>query len=193
MLFNDWAQHNVSDVADPIAVPLDGFVKTMYSSIMLDLGPQLDKSNALVSGKTIDYLLHRSKEPNYPYLTKNIPINTAYDFYKDSIAPLSEKPAQIYTQYVCSVPELRSGWALAVSIIVADLVLISAFWTALNWAATKWLSLKDDNWNHCPGCASSERVDCEANTTQYRALSLKDNSRDTVTSIGSIPKRRSTD
>jgi hypothetical protein len=195
MLFGDWAFHNVSefnviDASKPsssLAVLLDGFAKTLYSSIMLDLGPQHNVRNALLDVKTIDYLYNRSQLQSI-YFSENIPAETAYEFYRDKDAPLSEKPAQIYTQYVCSVPELRSGWSLVVSIIVADLVLISAFWNVFNWAATKWLSSKDENWNRCPGCAGDGKIDCEANLPQYHTLNQKDSSHNLVKSEGTSAK-----
>ena len=102
----------------------------------------------------------RSFFQNFSYIDmlapppKGVPRSETYNFYKDLIAPLPQQTnrSQIYSQYACSVPVMKSGVSLAISIIVADVVFLSAVWTILNWCTTKWLTRSDHTGSVCPCC-----------------------------------------
>lgn len=65
-----------------------------------------------------------------------VPMNVSYDGFKDSMGPLGTTDSQVFSNYACSVPVLKSGGSLFVSVLVADLVFLSVLWTLTTWAAT---------------------------------------------------------
>lgn len=141
---NNWALIPLSQMNDTdLASAIDGFAKAFYSSILLDLG----SPSPLTDGDSITYLL---SQRNVSVL--GVRSRDAVDTFKDEMAPLNSTAAQLSLQYVCSVPKQKERFSMVISIIIADLVLLSAFWSFFNWAATKWLSSQTPNWNHCPGC-----------------------------------------
>ncbi|KAK2601450.1 hypothetical protein N8I77_010899 [Diaporthe amygdali] len=141
---NNWDPILVSQMNDTgLATAVDGFAKAFYSSVLLDLG----SASPLTDGNSITYLL---SQRNVDVL--GIPSAKAVNTLKDETAPLNSTAAQLSLQYVCSVPKQKDRASMVVSIIIADLVLLSAFWQCLNWAATKWLSTQTQQWNYCPGC-----------------------------------------
>ena len=141
---NNWNPIRVSEMNDTgLARAVDGFAKAFYSSILLDLG----SASPLTDANSITYLL---SQRNVSVLgVKN---TKAVDTFRDEMAPLNSTAAQLSLQYVCSVPKQKDRFSMVVSIIIADLVLLSAFWQFLNWVTTKWLSARTQNWNYCPGC-----------------------------------------
>lgn len=141
---NNWDPIPLSEMNDTgLASAVDGFAKAFYSSILLDLG----SPSPLTDADSITYLL---SQRNASVL--GVKAGRAVDTFQDEMAPLNTTAAQLSLQYVCSVPKQKERFSMVISIIIADLVLLSAFWQFLNWAATKWLSSQTPNWNHCPGC-----------------------------------------
>ncbi|KAG6355297.1 hypothetical protein INS49_003258 [Diaporthe citri] len=140
----NWDPIPLSEMNDTgLASAIDGFAKAFYSSILLDLG----SASPLTDGNSITYLL---SQRNVSVL--GVSNKKAVDTFKDEMAPLNSTAAQLSLQYVCSVPKQKERFSMVVSIFIADIVLLSAFWQCLNWAATKWLSAQTPNWNYCPGC-----------------------------------------
>lgn len=141
---NNWDPIRVSQMNDTgLARAVDGFAKAFYSSILLDMG----SASPLTDGNSITYLL---SQRNVTVLgVKN---TEAVETFKDDMAPLNSTAAHLSLQYVCSVPKQKDRFSMVVSIIIADLVLLSAFWQCLNWVATKCVSAQNQNWNHCLGC-----------------------------------------
>lgn len=141
---NSWDPIPVSEMNDTgLGSAVDGFAKAFYSSILLDLG----SASPLTDEDSITYLLSQRNASVY-----GVSPGKAVDKFKDEMAPLNSTAAQLSLQYVCSVPKQKDRVSMVVSIIIADIVLLSAFWQCLNWAATKWLSTQAHDWNHCPGC-----------------------------------------
>ncbi|KAI3392301.1 hypothetical protein diail_5909, partial [Diaporthe ilicicola] len=141
---NSWDPILISQMNDTgLATAIDSFAKAFYSSILLDLGG----ASPLTDARSITYLL---SQRNVNVL--GAPQDQAVATFQDEMAPLNSTAAQLSLQYVCSVPKQKDRVTMVVSIIIADLVLLSAFWQCLNWVATKWLSTQTQDWNHCPGC-----------------------------------------
>ncbi|KAL1866692.1 hypothetical protein Daus18300_006636 [Diaporthe australafricana] len=141
---NNWKPILVSQMNDTgLGTAIDGFAKAFYSSILLDLG----SASPLTDEGSITYLL---SQRNVSVL--GVPTTKAVATFKDEMAALNSTAAQLSLQYVCSVPKQKDRFTMVVSIMIADLVLLSAFWQCLNWAATKWLSVQTPDWNYCPGC-----------------------------------------
>lgn len=121
---------------------LDAFAKSYYSAVMWDLN--FDRSNAFANINATQYL--------------TTTINTAIE--NTTIVPnpilgssdLVGKPAQFEIQYICSVPRKKDMGSLIISVVVADIVLLSVFWKLLNWVTLRYLRRRDPTWNLCPGC-----------------------------------------
>lgn len=141
---NNWDPIPISQMNDTgLASAVDGFAKAFYSSVLLDLG----SPSPLTDAGSITYLLSKRNVSVLGVSNKK-----AVDTFRDEMAPLGSTAAQLSLQYVCSVPKQKDRVSMVVSIIIADIVLLSAFWQCLNWAATKWLSAQSRDWNYCPGC-----------------------------------------
>ena len=146
-----WVNGNGPD----IALQVDGFAKALYSAVLVDLG-QTSSPNALTNATALEHLL--AVEDNMTWLPgRKVVIlgNTTgqvYDSYSSKMGPLGTKPATIYQQYACSVPQQKGPGSLIISIVIADLVFLQALFTLLNMAATYWGSTKDPSWNDCHAC-----------------------------------------
>lgn len=121
---------------------LDAFAKSYYSAVMWDLN--FDRSNAFANESTTEYL------------TDTINATTGNDtIVPDPILGSSDligKPAQFEIQYICSVPRKKDTGSLIISVLVADIVLLSVFWKFFNWAVLRYLRKRDPTWNLCRGC-----------------------------------------
>lgn len=127
---------------------LDAFAKSYYSAVMWDLN--FDRSNAFANENTTKYLTNT--------------INAATG--NDTIVPdpilgssdLTGKPAQFEIQYICSVPHKKDTGSLVISVLVADIVLLSVFWKFFNWVVLRYLRKRDPTWNLCRGCAQQSNA-----------------------------------
>ncbi|KAG8157008.1 hypothetical protein KVR01_013230 [Diaporthe batatas] len=126
-----------------LASALDGFAKAFYSFVLLDLG----NPSLLTDGDFITYLLSQRNDT-----ILGVDPTKALETFKGEMAPLSSTAAQLSLQYVCSVPQKKEIFSLVVSVIIGNIVLLSAFWSLLNWMASTCVSSQDRNWNHCVGC-----------------------------------------
>lgn len=121
---------------------LDAFAKSYYSTVMWDLN--FDRGNAFANEDTTKYLADT--------------INTATGndtIVADPILGSSDlvgKPAQFEIQYICSVPQKKDTGSLIISVLVADIVLLSVFWKFFNWIVLRYLRKRDPTWNLCRGC-----------------------------------------
>lgn len=148
---------------------LDGFTKSFYSYIMADLGQTL-KPNILTDPGILKYYLAAEFDTNrstdaigiYNMTTMwhpdPVPIADAYDVLNttENMGQLGVKPAQINTQYACQVPQQNGTGALAMTVIIGNLVLLQALWTAFCWATDLWLKKIDPGAMLCEGCAKQQ-------------------------------------
>ena len=81
------------------------------------------------------------------------PATKSYAELKGETGPLSIKASTIYQQYTCEVPVRKPTGSLIVTIVLADLVFISALWKTFNWATTYYLSKREPTAMHCEGCS----------------------------------------
>lgn len=97
-----------------------------------------------------------ANEDTTKYLTDTINSATGNEtIVPDPILGSSDlvgKPAQFEIQYICSVPRKKDTGSLVISVLVADIVLLSVFWKFLNWVALRYLRTHDPTWNFCRGC-----------------------------------------
>lgn len=97
-----------------------------------------------------------ANEDTTAYLTDTINSATGNEtIVPDPILGSSDlvgEPAQFEIQYICSVPRKKDTGSLVISVLVADIVLLSVFWKFLNWVALRYLRARDPTWNFCRGC-----------------------------------------
>lgn len=62
------------------------------------------------------------------------------------------QPATISKQYLCQIPKLKSTGSLIVSIVVADLVFLQAFWTIFTFTTTYFLTRRHPEAMSCATC-----------------------------------------
>lgn len=121
---------------------LDAFAKSYYSAVMWDLN--FDRSNAFAKKSTTNYLANTINSATGNDTLVPDPILGSSD--------MTGKPAQFEIQYVCSVPRKKDTGSLVISVLVADIVLLSVFWNFFNWVALRCLKRRDPTWNLCRGC-----------------------------------------
>lgn len=138
-----------------LGIQVDGFAKSFYSAVLVDLG-QTKGPNALTNATSIQYLLAQ-ESPMLVLPWQNVSIlgvlpDQSYEMFAKQMGPLSTKPATIYQQYACSVPQQKGAGSLFISILIADLVFLQALFQLLHLGTTYWASRTDPFWNYCPGC-----------------------------------------
>ena len=75
---------------------------------------------------------------------------------EDYPGPVTLTPSVISTSYRCQLPKLKSVGEVFISILVADLVLLSAAWQLFTFFVG-WLALdKRAKAHYCEGCLSKE-------------------------------------
>ncbi|KAL1859038.1 hypothetical protein Daus18300_009676 [Diaporthe australafricana] len=78
-----------------------------------------------------------------------------YTASADGDSQLGVAPSVLATNYVCQLPRLKSTWALIVSVLVADLVLLQAIWKIYGLVVDYFFISKKDELRYCQGCSRS--------------------------------------
>ena len=73
--------------------------------------------------------------------------------------PLEFKPSVISTKYLCQVPQLKSVSDIFISVLLADLVLLSAAWRLYTFLVEQVLLGKGPADNYCEGCLRRDNDD----------------------------------
>ena len=138
----------------------DAFAKVAYSTALTDLGQNKPDVNIAINPTLLQEYSSKFKEsfwqPNETYrLITNArpgPATDDYDTLKATTGPLGTTPSVISTQYLCTVPQRKSGGNLFVSILVADIVFLQVIWKLftmiVDWTALKRVTGAE----HCEGC-----------------------------------------
>lgn len=131
---------------------LDAFAKTYYSAVMWDLNFNRT-TNAFANQPATQYLQDTIRDATGDNsIIGNLSIL--------GTAELQGSPAQFSVQYICSVPRQKDTGSLIISVAVANIVLLSAFWKIFEMVARRYLIAKDSTWNACPGCLEVGGYDC---------------------------------
>lgn len=87
-----------------------------------------------------------------PTLFEQIPDGT-YDSLRAGIGagPLEVTPSVISTNYLCSVPQMKSFGNLFISILLADLVFLNALWFIYCLVVDRFF-VRSPSANYCEGC-----------------------------------------
>lgn len=119
----------------------DSLAKSLYSTIMTDLGQTQAKSNFLVNADDLEYFTK-----NFTYINNvtevwpDVVAQVDYDALKNETGPLGTSPSVISSQYVCQVPQLKSAGSIFISILVADLVFLQTTWTIFTFVVGVYMS-----------------------------------------------------
>lgn len=132
---------------------LDAFAKSYYSTLMWDLNFNRT-TNAFANPSATQYLQNTINNAAGDDVIGNLSILGTSD--------LQGNPAQFSLQYICSVPRQKDTGSLIISVAVANIVLLSAFWKIFETIARRYLIAKDSTWNVCPGCLELGGYDCGA-------------------------------
>ena len=181
-----------------ISTTVDTFAKTFYSLVLSDFGV-VDKTNALITPEGVEWLgsqIDRDLENNSngtegrPDDVQNVlnagasgyPIEESYQSVVSAMGRLPDLNSTIsptiFAQYLCSIPQQKSGGALIFAVLLADLVFLQAVWTLLNLVTTWWLQRKNKHANYCEGCTNSRAPPNKRKHSDYELLEVspKDNS-----------------
>lgn len=131
---------------EPYFTEADQYVKVLYSAILTDLG-SFSSDNILINASLLQEYTQEFQSA--------AGARQSYNELKDSgIGPLNITPSTIYAEYLCQVPQRKPIGPLLVSIFVADLVLLRAVWTILNWTTTAWTQ-RNQKAKFCEGCLAT--------------------------------------
>jgi hypothetical protein len=157
---------NNTNVQPYLPQQIDGFAKSLYSTILADLGQQ-GGQNILTDPDLLQYYLAASFDVNSTtdtvgdyrltsyWDTNTVAASQSYEVLNSTgsgIGLLSVVPSQIYAQYVCQVPVLKNTGSLIWAIIIGDLVFLQAIWKVFIWSVDLWVTKRDHNAMLCEGC-----------------------------------------
>jgi hypothetical protein len=158
----------------------------MYSAVMTDLGRiTLPQSSNIMANPNI----LQSYSENFPSLNNVDPIigvsyiysqvpNGTFDDLRAEVGsgPLDITPSVISTEYLCSVPRLKSTGNIFVSILLADLVLLNAAWVIYCLVVGRFF-VRSATANYCEGCVGA----------MHELQPLKESSKSQVSSVPTLP------
>jgi hypothetical protein len=138
----------------------------MYSAVATDLGQtEIKPSSNIVADSTILQAFSEmivelhvvSGDCESSNLCQTLPYGSVRDF-QDLIksTTLQVTPSVILTDYLCTVPRMKSTGSLFVSILLADLVLLKTAWTIYCLVVQRCF-LRKPTTNYCEGCFKASR------------------------------------
>ncbi|KAM3416386.1 hypothetical protein BST61_g7984 [Cercospora zeina] len=142
----DWTNQGLPGYAAPnmpnISISPDAFGKSFYSLLLLDFGVSNENHRICYNGRE-----GTRGGTERPYDAQNqgaaITLNTT-------------KPATLFAQYLCSVPKPKSVVSIFFSVLLADIVFLSACYKVFMFAATKYFVPRlDPRMNYCEGCVAA--------------------------------------
>ena len=163
--FHPLSNWNNSQIQPYLPQQIDGFAKSLYSTVMLDLG-QTNGSNILTDPDALRYYLAAPFDANsssdgvdsynisfigQPPVLASAAYNTL-SITGNRTGHLGQKTATIYLEYVCQVPRMKGAGSLVVSVLVNDLVFLQTLWMIYCWVVGCWMTKKDSNTMVCEGC-----------------------------------------
>ena len=162
-----FAADNYTNADIPIWPEVDKLGKSMYSAVLADLGQTTASSGASILNN--EALLQRYTS-NFTWIAVHSYIWTAFytpielESYhtlrnEGKTGPLEFKPSVISTKYLCQVPQLKSVSDIFISVLLADLVLLSAAWRLYTFLVEQVLLGKGPADNYCEGCLRRDNDD----------------------------------
>lgn len=119
----------------------DRLAKSLYSTVLTDLGQTTASPNILLNETTLslytqDFAYILSKPENaWPG-----PGIGSYEDFKNKTGNLGTSPSVISTKYLCQVPRQKSTGSIIVSVVIANLVFLQALWRLFTLITNAWLT-----------------------------------------------------
>ena len=142
----------------------DRLAKTMYSTVMADLGQTKATSGPSILNNPATLQVYSS---NFSWIANNSDVMTLafspleqndYETLqrKGETGPLQFSPSVIATKYLCQVPKLKSAGDILMSVLLADLVFLSLAWRLFTVGVGFFFLDKRPTSNYCEGCLRGE-------------------------------------
>ena len=131
------------DIYPNIWIYTDSLAKSMYSTVMTDLG-QSGLPNILLDEVALQHYTINFTGLRNPVV--NLYVGPALDSFstlKNQVGPLGTSTSVIFAKYLCQVPKRKSTGSLIVSILVADLIFLQAVWKLFTFTVGNILGHKD--------------------------------------------------
>ncbi|MCJ1375102.1 hypothetical protein MMC20_006336 [Loxospora ochrophaea] len=136
-----------------IWIQVDSLAKSTYSTILTDLGQVFSTPNILTDTNTLQYFTSNfSLALQHTANAAPGPATQDYDTLQATTGPLGTTPSVISTDYICQIPQLKSGGNLFLAVLVADLVFLQVLWKIFTLATDWFLLRKNSSANQCQGC-----------------------------------------
>lgn len=137
--------------------PADNLAKSVYSTVLTDLGQASSRPNLLADATTLQTFASQipSAQTNVVPNARPGPAKQSYDQMKQFMGPLVVHPSVISAQYICQVPRMRPAFNLTMALLTADLVFLQAAWTLYAVVSSWWLRRKHATADWCRGCLES--------------------------------------
>lgn len=144
-----------------ISIAVDVFGKAYYSLLLSDFNStdEIKSTNALSTGDGLAFL----QDTNDTDLAEaRVRFDGQGDgmidkIYNTTTTNLTEpldaaQYTTIFSRYLCSIPRPKSTFKLLFAVVLADIVFLSACWTAFGLIATWCLRRRSSDTEHCIGC-----------------------------------------
>ena len=146
--------------APQIWLQSDRLAKSMYSTVMADLGQTNSTHGPSLLNDPTTLQMYSS---NFSWIANSS------DIFKPSFSPLEKQDYQtlksqgktgplefsqsvISTKYLCQVPQLKSPGDILMSVLLADLVFLSLAWKIFTYGVDYFFLHKLPSSNYCEGC-----------------------------------------
>lgn len=158
-----------------IWTPADRLAKAMFSALSADLG-QNDRIIIAADGSPTDWSMVTTPDSLH-YWTQNLTqiweASTIADkksllgygwmqieqYTNTDAKALVFTPSVLAATYTCSVPRIKSGANVFISVLIADLVLLRAAWSLYNYLVEYFVKTRCVDANLCLGCVQQRRED----------------------------------
>lgn len=130
---NSISELSANQASPNMWIQADNLVKSMYSTVLTDLGQASAPANILKEQETLRYFLSNASDTFKMAVSANAVPGPATrgDYINgtsiDILTPVI-RPSVISASYLCQIPKRKSTGNLLVAIISADLVFLNALW-----------------------------------------------------------------
>lgn len=135
---------------------VDSFAKSLYSTVLADLGQRSSYPNILTDARLLEHFTSNFSQMYEDYTIAG-PAKAAFSTL-NSTGSLGINPSVLAATYLCEVPRQKPMGTLIVSILVADLVFLQALWILLKLVVEAYLTRKDKQANLCEGCLGQKEL-----------------------------------
>jgi len=129
-------------------VSADSLAKAFHSAISADLGV-VNGSNILTDPKSLQQFTSNYGSIDFDHVAAG-PATDSYDALKAVTGEPKVMESTIFTTYLCQTPERKLTTALVISVLLANLVLLRALWSAVTLVATKIVDARDPKGKFLP-------------------------------------------